>query len=121
MRTAMVLKCSVFAVGLLWNTAIAQECDLDSLFGNAHQLMLTGTIQSVGKAVEFAFLEPQEGPMSGTSYDLAFEGCTWYLPVLQAYANSKYRIGQQHKCLLAFVCKEDGGRLYYIKEIQIID
>lgn len=110
----------ILALVFLSKISLGQNCDLGIFFESNEKIEIYSKLLDFGKSTDHQIKQIDDVVFSGTSYEIMFNGCRFYLPVVESFNDSKFTVGQEFVFTIAFVYFRDSKRYYYIKEVKYI-
>jgi hypothetical protein len=101
--------------------SLSQNCDLGLFFESKEKIEINSKLFDFGKSTDHQIKKIDDIVFSGTSYEIMFNGCRFYLPVVERFNDSKFTVGQEFVFTIAYVYVGGNKKYYYIKEVRFIE
>lgn len=106
---------------VLSKISFSQNCDLGLFFDSEVEIEINSKLLDFGKSADHQIKKVDDIIFSGTSYRVLFNGCEFYLPVVENFNDSKFTVGQEFIFVISYVYSESNKRYFYIKEVKFIE
>jgi hypothetical protein len=111
----------IFILVFLSIKSLSQNCDLGLLFESKEKIEIISKLFNFGKSTDHQIKKIDDIVFSGTSYEIIFDGCRFYLPVVESFNDSKFTVGQEFIFTIAYVYVGRNKKYYYINEVRFIE